>query len=1569
MKTKKRFLSILLSLVMVLGLMPGMSLTAYADDPYSGIKNKTTVVKFDGKDWYLIDYDSSTVTLLAKDCVGASAFGTNQEYLEYSGSTVETAVNSYYTDSISTDAKTAVNGGMFLLTNDQANTIENANPDVLKCSQATGAQYNYWWLSSRHEVGKSVLCVAGESGGVYGEGANVTLKLGVRPALQLDLSKVTFDSTTKTFSLKPAVTEYPLWVGGVQVTDENRDDLANSHWSYTPATTGDNPTPATLTLNGYSCDGVGYKDAAIYAEGDLVIDVRDDSSVTGPAPSGFGFVWQTYGVMLGTGTLTVRGPGTLTARGGDYSGQETATSCGVLADNIVVEQGASLVAEGGKSTMKSQGAYARNTVSVQGTLAATGGTAPSESVGLGSCETITVAEGGTLTATGGASDDSYGVYTYGSVNVGAGARMTAAGGKAAVYGTVKNAIAGTGWTDTEGTTGKAAITVSEAGQTLNSYKKIQFPAVHDHSFTYTSTGDMITATCSKEGCTLPKVGEKHIATLTIVMPTMTTYGGTGSAAATITDENSIKGEAEVKYFNATKSGETYTKTGDALIAAPTNAGNYVAEITLGEGTNEATASVGYTIAPKSVTVTGITAENKVYDGNTEATLNCDSATIQGKVDGDEVTLSNTATGSFSDKNVGSGKTVTITGLTLTGNDAANYTLASQPEDTTATITARSVTVTGITAQNKVYDGSTNAVVNCESAVINGKVENDDLSFNAPAGSFSDKNVANGKTVSFSGLTLSGSDSINYTLASQPASVTADIAAKPVTVSGITASNKTYDGTTDATLDCTNATLSGKLEDDNLTVTATGAFEDANVGDKTVNLSDLTLGGTDKDNYVLAATGQQTTANATIYPKSISDATVTLDKTQLTYNGSEQTVNVTDVTTTDGMSLTENTDYIVNGNTGIDKNDYTVTVTGLGNFTNIATANWKIVEKAMTVKADNVTVTYDGKEHGIKVEVSDPESGAEVKYGTTEDTYDLDECPTIIDSGTMTVYYKVTAGSNYSVYTGKAVVTVEKHASTAANVTANDREYDGTEKPLVNVTGEATGGEMQYAIGTDATTAPTTGYTTSIPTATDAGTYYVWYKVVGDENHNDSVPACVTTKILAEISATVTFKVVNGSWNEGEGEVATADKTVTLTGYEGDTLKFAADQIPAAGSKPGDTYKAGSWDVTPSADTAITEDTTYTYTYVKKDSISKIVTFKVANGSWDDGTTADKTVTLTGYEGDTLKLAADQIPAVGTKPGDTYKTGSWNVTPSADTEITADTTYTYTYAKKDSVSKTVIFKVVNGSWDNGTTADKKVTLTGYVGDKLKLAADQIPAVGSKPGDTYKAGSWNVTPSADTEITADTTYTYTYVKEDVPVVVAPEKEDELSINAGFKVTQKGSKITIKWGKVKGATGYEVYAAYCGKNFSKIPAKRTTTKTSVAVSKIGGKKINLKKNFKVYVKAIKKDGNKSTQLAKTMTGHIVGRKNTKYTNAKSITLLTKTIDVEVGKTYPVNAKTVLVSKKKKQLSDDHATEFRYASANESIATVDKKGNVKGISAGTTKIYVYSRNGLAKAVSVTVK
>ena len=54
--------------------------------------------------------------------------------------------------------------------------------------------------------------------------------------------------------------------------------------------------------------------------------------------------------------------------------------------------------------------------------------------------------------------------------------------------------------------------------------------------------------------------------------------------------------------------------------------------------------------------------------------------------------------------------------------------------------------------------------------------------------------------------------------------------------------------------------------------------------------------------------------------------------------------------------------------------------------------------------------------------------------------------------------------------------------------------------------------MQYAIGKDDKTAPTEGWSTSIPTGTDAGTYYVWYKAVGDADHADSDPKCVEVTI-------------------------------------------------------------------------------------------------------------------------------------------------------------------------------------------------------------------------------------------------------------------------------------------------------------------------------------------------------------------------------------------------------------------------------------------------------------------------
>ena len=85
----------------------------------------------------------------------------------------------------------------------------------------------------------------------------------------------------------------------------------------------------------------------------------------------------------------------------------------------------------------------------------------------------------------------------------------------------------------------------------------------------------------------------------------------------------------------------------------------------------------------------------------------------------------------------------------------------------------------------------------------------------------------------------------------------------------------------------------------------------------------------------------------------------------------------------------------------------------------------------------------------------------------------------------------------------------------------------------------------------------------------------------------------------------------------------------------------------------------------------------------------ILTFRVKNGAWDDGTTEDKYAILVGKDSSNLKLTEHDIPAVGKKPDQGYEAGSWDVTPSTDTAITKETTYTYTYAKEDAPTPTPV----------------------------------------------------------------------------------------------------------------------------------------------------------------------------------------------------------------------------------------------------------------------------------------
>ena len=180
-----------------------------------------------------------------------------------------------------------------------------------------------------------------------------------------------------------------------------------------------------------------------------------------------------------------------------------------------------------------------------------------------------------------------------------------------------------------------------------------------------------------------------------------------------------------------------------------------------------------------------------------------------------------------------------------------------------------------TAASKTYDGTTNAGIT--SVTFDNVTLNRGTDYTVTA-SFDDAGVGNDKNVTAT-VTLMGQVAKNYALEQSSFLTTGSITAKQVTVSGITANGKVYDGTTDAVLDYSKVVLDGVLENDTLTVTAKGMFEKADVGEQKVTISDLTLDGNSANNYVLAESGNQTETIATITAKEV---TVTPDNKSKVY---------------------------------------------------------------------------------------------------------------------------------------------------------------------------------------------------------------------------------------------------------------------------------------------------------------------------------------------------------------------------------------------------------------------------------------------------------------------------------------------------------------------------------------------------------------------------------------------------------------------------------------------------------------------------------------------------------------
>ena len=627
---------------------------------------------------------------------------------------------------------------------------------------------------------------------------------------------------------------------------------------------------------------------------------------------------------------------------------------------------------------------------------------------------------------------------------------------------------------------------------------------HTHNFTITASGTTLTVSCTSD------CPDSPFTTVSLTANSGTyngsSYSATLSNIATLRSQTGLNITYSLTYQGT--SGTTYSST----TTAPKNAGNYKATAVITIGSTSYTLNKDFYIQKRSVTVTGgITANNKVYDGTTKVGLNLTGAVFSNMVSGDNLTVAS-AKGSFSTSGVGEDKFVNVSNITLGGTSVSNYYLAStgNQNSTTANIARATITVeSGITGLIKQFDGTTTASLSGYNAVITGLVGDEYVDVSA-TGHFEDINVANKKAIIIDTITFSGTYASNYQLATSGNQTIAYAAIfkREIIVSGITASNKTYDGTTAATLVYTDVVISNLVDGYGATITATGDFANKNVGtDKIVNIKGYSVSkGTAY--YTISSSSQaQTTANITAkyirvrgitaLDKEYDGTTVaTLDYSELEFfeqlpiEGDEFTVTV------EG-----NFENVIPGeNKVVNINQYTLSGKDASNYMvfksqaqttasitpkTVTISGIEVVDKVYDAKTtatiDVTNVIIDGNISGALISVSATATFIDANVGENKIVY----LTNLEITGKARSYYQVAETGNQEI----AYASITK-----ATMTLTALKYEGDydkEAHSITITKYPNGSVIYYS--TD-----DVEYSTTKPEFVDAGTYIIYYKV---ENNN------------------------------------------------------------------------------------------------------------------------------------------------------------------------------------------------------------------------------------------------------------------------------------------------------------------------------------------------------------------------------------------------------------------------------------------------------------------------------------
>ena len=626
--------------------------------------------------------------------------------------------------------------------------------------------------------------------------------------------------------------------------------------------------------------------------------------------------------------------------------------------------------------------------------------------------------------------------------------------------------------------------------------------------------------------------------------------------------------------------------------------------------------------------------------------------------------------------------------------------------------------------------------------------------------------------------------------------------------------------------------------------------------------------------------------------------------------------------------------------------------------------------------------------------------------------------------------KVTFDSDAKTFTvGSSTVTpaTVKKAPTAKTLT-----YNGSAQALVTA-GLAEGGTMQYALGTDDKTAPTTGWSDKVPTATNVGTYYVWYKAVGDADHSDTKAKCLTVKISQKSSG-----------GGGSYTPSTPSTPTTPSSTSAPAPTVAPTTVPSSTAAPTEDYT-----VPVTNENAVNVSTSITEGNAVVNEITQSDMDKIVNKNSEPGTGADENTSITidvskaKSEVTSIELTKTTIERLAdttSEQNNSVDTVTVQMT-NAKVELDAETLAAVSeQAAGKSIRLVVDDKLKQASLNEKqrdviSTYEKATTFEAYFesdgkrihdfkGGTAKVSVryslmsgllarfihmlylnptgeverfittyDGEWCTGDLPHFSEYAIVYDTSVSNKTGTEEDAAEAEKIAKDpysgldpedwnaDKNDFVADETtilpngktayENGLAINSGLRLIQKGKTLTVTWGKVKGATGYKIYAEYCGTKMPDTPIKtiKSGSKVKVVIKELHGKKLNKKKNYKVCVVAYKTVNGVDKVLGRTVTAHVVGAKNKKYSNPKKLTIVSKTkLSLKTGKSAKIISKVTLVNKKRKSLSDAHAPMFRYASTNKKVVTVNKKGKIKAVGKGQCYIWIYAKNGYGKKVKVTV-